>query len=395
MVFTEVDNELTSELTGLRTSDHICSKSVTTYIHALIPLEDARHFRYGLPLCLTGGKMGRLITLRFLLYSCKVKDVWSAVGISPPLDKQTFSVYGKSLNDVVALIYDNCSTNKATANLLSINLLGCSCHKLNLAIGRLIESQPELAKAFDSLKSKHLKVGSGARGIDLTCGCPSQRHTVAFKLRDGKKVFEIEMELRQLPELEMPRQSDFRSLRVFTPTLAKFASVMIGLQNHGLSIASARGTLIEILEDFPELRHYLAQDAGIVHNPAFESALGKVLDGRIGEMSPREQAKVRQFERPNQPPARQIEWGSDHDYYTHIEDRKRRRLEEKTSYEDLRYMLGTSASVKRGFSMAKGTMTDKRNRISPIMFEALMFLKPNTEFWDSRLFEKAVKDVHA
>ncbi|OWZ14673.1 hypothetical protein PHMEG_00011817 [Phytophthora megakarya] len=41
---------------------------------------------------------------------------------------------------------------------------------------------------------------------------------------------------------------------------------------------------------------------------------------------------------------------------------KRRRLEEKTSYEDLHYMLGTSASVDILFSMAKCTMNDKRNR---------------------------------
>ncbi|OWZ01205.1 LOW QUALITY PROTEIN: hypothetical protein PHMEG_00027460 [Phytophthora megakarya] len=172
-----------------------------------------------------------------------------------------------------ALIGDNRSTNKATANLLGMNLFGWSCHKLNLAIGRLIESQPGLAKAFDSVanlasKANTLKSAAALRELtELVAVCRNDtRWSSSYKM-----IFRDEMELRQLPELEMPRQSDLQLLREFTPMFAKLDSDMIGLQKQGLPIASARGTLNEILEDFPELSHYLAQDAGIVHNPTFET----------------------------------------------------------------------------------------------------------------------------
>ncbi|OWZ14672.1 hypothetical protein PHMEG_00011816 [Phytophthora megakarya] len=297
MAFTEADNQLTSELTGLRASDNICSKSVTTYIHALVPLVEVI--------------IGDTLPTRFAIMFDGLKNgtthyvaIFAEVllGLLPPLDEQTntaeahrdlvvsvLSVYGKMPNDVVALIGDNGPTNKATANLLGINLLGCSCHKLNLAIGRLIESQPGLAKAYDSvatLASKANTLKSAAVLTELTelvAVRPNDtRWSSSYKME--KRVFEIEMELRQLQELEMPRQSDLQLLRVFMRTLAKLDSVRIGLQKQGLSIASALGTLNEILEDFSELSHYLAQDAEIVHNPTFESALAKLLDGRIGEM---------------------------------------------------------------------------------------------------------------
>ncbi|OWZ13847.1 hypothetical protein PHMEG_00012761, partial [Phytophthora megakarya] len=275
MAFMEVDNELTRELTGLRTSDHMCSKSVTTYIHALIPLVEVS-IGETLPtrfaIMFDGWKNGTThYAAIFAVFMQGERCMEVLLGFSPPLDEQTYtaeahrdlvvsvlSVYGKTLNDVVALIGDNCPTNKATANLLGINLLGCSCRKLNLAIGRLIESQPGLAEAFDSvtnLASKANTLKSAAALRELT-------ELVAVRRNDTRwsssykmvwRFFEVEMELRQLPELEMPRQSDLQLLREFTPTLAKPDSVMIGLQKQGLSVASARGTLNDILEDFPEL----------------------------------------------------------------------------------------------------------------------------------------------
>ena len=63
--------------------------------------------------------------------------------------------------------------------------------------------------------------------------------------------------------------------------------------------------------------------------------------------------------------------------------------------EDLRYMLGTSASIERLFSSAKCVMTDRRNRLGTLLFEEIMFLKTNRSLWDSRLVAQAVKLSHA
>jgi hypothetical protein len=58
-------------------------------------------------------------------------------------------------------------------------------------------------------------------------------------------------------------------------------------------------------------------------------------------------------------------------------------------------MLGTFASIERLFSSAKSVMTDRRNRLGTLLFEAIMFLKTNRSLWDSRLVAEAAKISHA
>ncbi|KAG6946396.1 hypothetical protein JG687_00016729 [Phytophthora cactorum] len=43
--------------------------------------------------------------------------------------------------------------------------------------------------------------------------------------------------------------------------------------------------LYVFLEDFPELGHYLVQDANIVHKPEFEVAIPKIINGKGSELS--------------------------------------------------------------------------------------------------------------
>jgi hypothetical protein len=43
-------------------------------------------------------------------------------------------VFGNTLSNVICLIGDNCNVNKSLADLCGIPLVGCACHRLNLAI---------------------------------------------------------------------------------------------------------------------------------------------------------------------------------------------------------------------------------------------------------------------
>jgi hypothetical protein len=42
---------------------------------------------------------------------------------------------------------------------------------------------------------------------------------------------------------------------------------------------------------------------------------------------------------------------------------------------------GSSAEVERLWSVAKYILTDHRKRLTPQLFEALLFLKQNKDFW--------------
>ncbi|KAG1687183.1 hypothetical protein DVH05_005350 [Phytophthora capsici] len=52
-------------------------------------------------------------------------------------------------------------------------------------------------------------------------------------------------------------------------------------------------------------------------------------------------------------------------------------------------MIQTTTYEDLSFMKAKYVMTDRRSRLTPVMFEAIMFLKVNRDFWDSRLVAKA------
>ncbi|KAG6946399.1 hypothetical protein JG687_00016730, partial [Phytophthora cactorum] len=74
-----------------------------------------------------------------------------------------------------------------------------------------------------------------------------------------------------------------------------------------------------------------------------------------------------------------------------VHGRKRQKLEQVTEYQELRYVLGTSTSVERLFSITNSVMTDKRRSMRPMMFENIMFLKPNRAFWNSTMVAKAIQ----
>ncbi len=55
--------------------------------------------------------------------------------------KFTLEIYGKGVEDVVALIGDNCNSNKAVATNLRCQFIGCSSHRLNLAVKAIIADE--------------------------------------------------------------------------------------------------------------------------------------------------------------------------------------------------------------------------------------------------------------
>jgi len=57
---------------------------------------------------------------------------------------QVMRLYGKTEDNVMCLIGDNCSVNRSLANLMKVPLVGCGAHKFNLAIRKWISNQPQV-----------------------------------------------------------------------------------------------------------------------------------------------------------------------------------------------------------------------------------------------------------
>lgn len=53
-------------------------------------------------------------------------------------------INGNSRNDIVALICDNCTTNKGFLKSIGCVFIGCASHHFNLAVRNVLKEQEEL-----------------------------------------------------------------------------------------------------------------------------------------------------------------------------------------------------------------------------------------------------------
>ena len=57
------------------------------------------------------------------------------------------------------------------------------------------------------------------------------------------------------------------------------------------------------------------------------------------------------------------------------------------------HVIGSAAEVERLWSIARYILTTTRSRMTPMMFEALLFLRANRELWDETTVQKAMNAV--
>ncbi len=73
--------------------------------------------------------------------------------------------------------------------------------------------------------------------------------------------------------------------------------------------------------------------------------------------------------------------------------KKRRELDEKSNkYIDANFICGSVAKVERLWSQARYLLQDHRKASTPMLAEAILFLKLNKSYWDlPMVFEALVK----
>lgn len=58
---------------------------------------------------------------------------------------QVMRSFGKTEENIMCIIGDNCSVNRSLADLLKVPLVGCGAHKFNLAVKKWISNQPQVS----------------------------------------------------------------------------------------------------------------------------------------------------------------------------------------------------------------------------------------------------------
>ena len=146
-----------------------------------------------------------------------------------------------------------------------------------------------------------------------------------------------------------------------------------------------------VIEDYPTMKAYLNKGAKVMHNQDFESGIVKIMKKEYSSLTDAEkEATSRLKVQTNTENVSHID-GDEGSYYEQILKKQRLSKKESEQYMDCAFCVATSNTVKRVFSACKHILTDERKCMSPIMFESLIFLKVNKNFWDCRMVAKAMK----
>jgi hypothetical protein len=266
-------------------------------------------------------------------------------------------------------------------------LVGCYSHQFNLAVNRWMKEQPSLRRSINMIKNVMKKARNLKNAAKL------HKLTELKALKDNDTRWTSTFYLETLEE-EMPRTANMNIVKRAYKVLEKFQSISISLQERGLTLADGRDIFNGVLEEYPKLRHYLADDADIVHSINFERGVYKLAIAETTLSAVERQAvnHLRRDGHENEEDEDQVETPADANltYFEELCLRKKRRCEPQ-EYIDVGIVQSTSCSIERLFSDSKHILTDQRKNMSPILFEAILFLKRNCSLWNAKTVAKALK----
>ena len=79
--------------------------------------------------------------------------------------KQTLSLFGKSLENVIFVVGDNATVNQKLARILEKPLIGYASHRFNLAVSKVLQPQEPILKKVNELMKKLSSLKKAAPNI--------------------------------------------------------------------------------------------------------------------------------------------------------------------------------------------------------------------------------------
>ena len=200
----------------------------------------------------------------------------------------TLEQYGKSLENVVALIADNCETNKALSELCEVPMIGCYSHRLALAVRDYLKPNDHLICKINTMMGKlnYPKLAGQLR--QYTSLKPLQFCPTRWLSKMLERYLQIEEYVKidtLLSYMLSPQENVV--IQTLTDSLAPLKSVTIALQRSDIDIAGARLLLDQLLnvKNLDSQGKYITTDCDIAKNPQFESGVIKILNDEEMTMS--------------------------------------------------------------------------------------------------------------
>lgn len=212
----------------------------------------------------------------------------------------TLEYYRIPITKLVALIGDNCSTNKALANLLGKSLIGCGSHRLNIGVEAYIKNTLETeVEVVSRLMSKLGTLKQSGRMRLYTELRPKLRNVTRWT--GVLAMFEQYAKIRstldkmgdEIREL-LPSLPQERNIKGQMKPLNDLKKATVALQKHEMTMLSSSYLWENIIEEFPDFnfKDYIGNDAKIVLSPKLEQAVIKIQARRQYTLTPEEKLTV-------------------------------------------------------------------------------------------------------
>ena len=331
--------------------------------------------------------------------------------------KEVLSIYSRSLENVCCIVGDNCNVNRCIAAGIKAPLLGCTNHKLALAVNDWFESKNDLMNSIQVVKRLMVELRTPKNKIRLskhTSYSPivlnATRWSSCYVML--QRFVQIEEHLKKIPEVQnyLPSLEERACIKESLKKITCFQQWTKMLQQDKLSWYDAQLLLEHIITEEPFFQSRLNRESSLTQNQAFEKALFKVCEGNETRLSRNEEMLLVKLEkdtacvldsdrnidvpkkkkRKEDLPA-ELSENDEYAYKVMMKFKEKRNAEENKSskYIDLKFIPATSNSAERLFSNTKFIMSDVRTSTLHDRFEELILLKKNRSFWKMKTISES------
>ncbi|KAF0715571.1 hypothetical protein AaE_011302, partial [Aphanomyces astaci] len=194
-------------------------------------------------------------------------------------------LYSKTLDAITFVIGDNCSVNQRMAGLLNVPLIGCVSHRFNLAVQRMMEEHKNLSDRIHCVMLRARSVKNRSVLHLLTPLAPKLRNDTRWSSTYAMvaRFFEIKDHLAAITDLRaiFPAPVEIDAMHSLRAVLDVMQGFTLAFQREDLTLSEARVLMDALCDKF--LRY-------------FETAVIKVIDGAVGELTEVERSALSGFE---------------------------------------------------------------------------------------------------
>lgn len=338
---------------------------------------------------------------------------------------ETLSYYGvQQIADfAVAQVADNCAVDLAIARNIGIPHINCTSHLLASEVNLMITEDATASGLTNTIESVAVTMKAAKKSIKnraILRNLTSLSPQLDNKTRWSSKATMLEKFVRIRDNLiEASEHANagifpidcsnqfLRRVEKLSKMMLEINTVTLVLQKRLLKLSGCRAALELLTQNVvngkantqsPFFRCklksvYIASDSEKLPDVHFLSGVCKIQMNQTGLMTIQEKEACEHLKivppddlQEPQPAANLPTMAEQLKQIS--ESNKRQRTE--TEYINADFILGSAAEVERLWSICKYILTNQRKSLTPLMFEALTFLKVNKRFWDLPMVQTAI-----